>query len=51
MKASTVEVIKLGDEALKEWRDAMVPIWKEFEDDIGPEIMKAAKTTGMTTKK
>ncbi len=43
IKTSKVEVIELDSETRKQWHDAMVPIWKAFETDIGPEIMEAAK--------
>jgi C4-dicarboxylate-binding protein DctP len=35
-------IIELGDEEFAAWREAMTPVWSEFEDEIGPEILNAA---------
>jgi len=36
------EVITLTPEELKEWQDAMHPVWTQFEGNIGPELIAAA---------
>lgn len=36
------EVIKLTDAELNKWRDAMKPVWKKFEKEIGEDVIKAA---------
>lgn len=46
MNTSAVEVITLDTSEKRKWREAMLPLWREFEDDIGYEIMKAAGATG-----
>lgn len=43
MSDAKVQVITLDEAAKKEWRDALIPLWAEFENDIGKEIMDAAK--------
>lgn len=43
-KAGTSEIIELTPEQREAWRDAMRPVWKEFESDIGADIIKAAQT-------
>jgi len=35
-------VLKLTEDELAQWRTAMQPVWKQFEDDIGKEIIEAA---------
>ena len=37
------EVVKLSKEELKPWREAMKPVWKKFEGDIGKDILDAAE--------
>lgn len=41
--AGTTEVTVLTPEQRKQWREAMRPVWKKFEDDIGAERIKAAE--------
>ncbi len=50
MKTSKVDVITLDAVAKKKWREAMQPLWKEFEAGIGPEVMEAAKSVGKAVK-
>ncbi len=50
MKTSNVAVIKLDAAAKKQWREAMQPLWKEFEADIGTEVMEAAKAVRSAEK-
>ncbi|MEL7559494.1 TRAP transporter substrate-binding protein [Stutzerimonas chloritidismutans] len=37
------EIIRLTPEQRREWREAMRPVWKKFEDEIGVELIKAAE--------
>jgi C4-dicarboxylate-binding protein DctP len=41
--AKTSEIIELTPEQRNDWRDAMKPVWKKFEGDIGPDLIKAAE--------
>ena len=43
MKTGKVNVITLSAEEKQVWKDAMMPVWKEFEAAIGTDIMAAAK--------
>lgn len=43
MANTKVKVITLGSAERQQWREAMMPVWKEFERDISPEIIQAAK--------
>jgi C4-dicarboxylate-binding protein DctP len=36
------EVIELTDAERQQWVDAMKPVWKKFEDEIGKEYIEAA---------
>jgi C4-dicarboxylate-binding protein DctP len=40
--AKRAEVIKLTDVELSKWRDAMKPVWKKFEKEIGEAVINAA---------
>lgn len=35
-------VLQLTADELAQWRTAMQPVWKQFEDDIGKEVIEAA---------
>ena len=37
------EIIELTDEELASWQDAVQPVWDEFSDEIGPELIEAAR--------
>lgn len=37
------EIIELNAEQRAQWREAMRPVWKKFEDEIGAELIKAAE--------
>jgi C4-dicarboxylate-binding protein DctP len=37
------EILVLTEEQRNAWRDAVRPAWKKFEDDIGPDLIKAAE--------
>ncbi|MNC02591.1 C4-dicarboxylate-binding periplasmic protein precursor [compost metagenome] len=41
--AKTTEIITLTPEEREQWREAMKPVWKKFEGDIGPELISAAE--------
>lgn len=43
-QAGTSEIITLTAEEREAWRNAMRPVWKQFEAEIGPDIVKAAET-------
>ncbi|GAA0793047.1 TRAP transporter substrate-binding protein [Marinobacterium sediminicola] len=36
------EVIEISAEERQQWVDAMKPVWKQFEDEIGAELIEAA---------
>ncbi|WP_394561933.1 C4-dicarboxylate TRAP substrate-binding protein DctP [Aquipseudomonas alcaligenes] len=42
-KAGTTEIIELTPEQRAEWREAMKPVWKKFEGDIGADLIQAAQ--------
>ena len=41
--AKTTEIIILTPQEREQWREAMKPVWKMFEGDIGPELIFAAE--------
>jgi C4-dicarboxylate-binding protein DctP len=41
--AKTTEIITLTPEQKAQWRDAMRPVWKKFESDIGSDLIQAAE--------
>ncbi|TWC41542.1 C4-dicarboxylate-binding protein DctP [Pseudomonas sp. SJZ079] len=43
--AKTSEIIQLTPEQRGKWRDAMKPVWKKFEADIGADLIKAAEAS------
>ena len=43
-KAGTSEIVALTPEERQLWREAMRPVWKQFEPVIGADIIKAAET-------
>lgn len=45
MADDNVQVVRLSEEEKKAWKDAMKPIWRDFEDAIGADIIKAAINT------
>jgi len=40
------EIVELTDAELTAWRDAVAPVWDEFANDIGVEIIEAAQQAG-----
>ena len=47
---SDVTVITLDAEEREQWRQALLPLWKEFEKQIGPELLDAAKASKSASK-
>lgn len=45
IEAKTSEIIELTPEQRNEWREAMKPVWKKFEAEIGPDLIKAAEAS------
>ncbi|MGE8497203.1 MAG: C4-dicarboxylate TRAP substrate-binding protein DctP [Pseudomonas sp.] len=43
LEAGTTEIITLTPEQRELWREAMRPVWKKFEGDIGADLIKAAE--------
>ncbi len=41
--AGTTEIIELTPEQRAKWREAMQPVWKKFENEIGADLIKAAE--------
>ncbi|QLF93507.1 TRAP transporter substrate-binding protein [Pseudomonas sp. ABC1] len=45
LEAGTTEIITLTPEQREEWRNAMRPVWKKFEKEIGADLIKAAEAS------
>jgi C4-dicarboxylate-binding protein DctP len=43
-QAGTSEIVALTPEERERWREAMRPVWQQFEPVIGADIIKAAET-------
>ncbi|WP_277052002.1 C4-dicarboxylate TRAP substrate-binding protein DctP [Zestomonas thermotolerans] len=43
LAAGTTEIITLTPEQRAAWREAMRPVWKKFEGEIGADLIKAAE--------
>nr|WP_037026592.1 TRAP transporter substrate-binding protein [Pseudomonas saudiphocaensis] len=43
LQAGTSTIIELSPEQREAWREAMRPVWQQFESDIGEDILKAAQ--------
>lgn len=41
--AGKAKVVQLSKDDVTAWRKAMEPVWKKFEGDIGPDLVKAAR--------
>ena len=41
-ESGRTEILELSDEELAAWQEAMRPVWDQFADDIGPELIEAA---------
>lgn len=42
LAAGRVKVIDLSDAEREAWRQAMLPVWKRYEDEIGTDVIRAA---------
>lgn len=47
-KAGKTQIITLTPEEIASWREAMQPVWRQFEDDIGAEILQAAASSNLS---
>ena len=47
--AGTSEIITLTPEQRELWREAMRPVWKKFESDIGPDVISAAEQANQSS--
>ena len=47
--AGTSEIIILTPEQREMWREAMRPVWKKFEGDIGVDLIKAAEQANQSS--
>jgi C4-dicarboxylate-binding protein DctP len=43
IQAGTSEIIQLTPEQRQAWVEAMRPVWKQFEEDIGADLIQAAE--------
>src|SRR5690554_1468763 len=43
LEAGTTEIITLTPEQRESWREAMRPVWKKFEGEIGADLIQAAE--------
>lgn len=39
------EVLSLTDAERAQWVEAMKPVWKQFEDQVGADLIKAAEAS------
>jgi C4-dicarboxylate-binding protein DctP len=44
--ASKAKIHQLTPEQRKKWQEAMKPVWKKFEKDIGADVIDAAQKVG-----
>ncbi|WP_106478431.1 TRAP transporter substrate-binding protein [Phytohalomonas tamaricis] len=49
IKAGTSEIIQLTPQQRSEWREAMRPVWKKFEGQIGADLIEAAEKSNSAT--
>ena len=42
LDAGTTEIITLTKEEREQWRDAVRPVWKKFENEVGADLIEAA---------
>jgi len=38
-------IVTLSDQELIGWQDAMRPVWEQFSEDIGPQLIEAARSS------
>ena len=48
LAAGTTEIITLTPEQRELWREAMRPVWKKFEGEIGADLIQAAEKANQT---
>ena len=48
LDAKTTEIITLTPEQRNAWREKMKPVWAKFENQIGPDLIKAAQASNKT---
>lgn len=48
LASGKTELIELTPEQRAAWRKAVEPVWAQFSDAIGPDIMKAAQSSNLT---
>ncbi len=41
-ESGRTEILELSDEELTAWQEAMRPVWDQFSDDIGTDLIDAA---------
>ena len=47
--SGTSEIITLTPEQREQWREAMRPVWKKFEKDIGVDLIKAGEQANQSS--
>jgi C4-dicarboxylate-binding protein DctP len=47
IEAKKAEVIKLTTAEKEQWRNAMKPVWTQFEGEIGKDLIEAAQRSNM----
>ncbi|MDH2926583.1 TRAP transporter substrate-binding protein [Lonepinella koalarum] len=45
LDAGTTKITTLTPEQREQWREAVRPVWKQFEDQIGADLIKAAEAS------
>ncbi|QXH95874.1 TRAP transporter substrate-binding protein [Pseudomonas ogarae] len=45
LDAKTTEIVTLTPEERNAWREKMKPVWAKFEQEIGPDLIKAAQAS------
>ncbi|OOG85435.1 C4-dicarboxylate ABC transporter [Pseudomonas sp. A25(2017)] len=45
LDAKTTEIVTLTPEERNAWREKMKPVWAKFEQEIGPDLIKAAEAS------
>ncbi|UEM24562.1 TRAP transporter substrate-binding protein (plasmid) [Skermanella mucosa] len=48
LDSGKVELITLTQDEVKAWREAMAPVWKRFEKEIGAKLVQAAASVNQT---
>ena len=44
------KIVKLTSAQLEEWKKAMAPVYKQFEADVGADLIKAAQAASVSKK-